>query len=397
VTAARSLRLALVTAYPPSTGPLSEYGWHLVERLKLSDRVAELHVLSDRSPDAGASHRAGKLRVAPTWTFGGIDLPVAVTREARRLNVDAVWFQLHLTSSGNSRMSRFVGLAAPAVTRLMGLPTLVTLHNMLGLTDLDRTAVSAGRLDLLGARLATALVCRAHAVCVPRPEYATLLAAAYRGPLVKYVPLGTLGMPLAQPVTGGRRGILAFGHFGSNKRLEVLIQAVAELSRKRPDAHLYVGGTSSRHNPDYLAHLEARYASAGYVTFLGYVPEAAVPPLFVGVAASVLPYATTTGMSSVAVQSAMYGAPIVASDIPGFRALEREGLRMRFFDWDDMGSLVQALSDVFDQPEAVRRSEARQNLDYCTRQRMDDVVDIYLDIVDGLTGIVSRRPRVRRA
>jgi hypothetical protein len=102
-------------------------------------------------------------------------------------------------------------------------------------------------------------------------------------------------------------------------------------------------------------------------------------------------------MSSVAVQSAMYGAPIVASDIPGFRALEREGLHLRFFDWDNVRSLVRALSDVFDQPDAVRRSEARQNLDYCARQRMDDVVDIYLDIVDSLTGIVSRRPHVRRA
>ena len=211
------------------------------------------------------------------------------------------------------------------------------------------------------------------------------------------MPHGTLGTPLARPLDTPRRGILAFGHFGSNKRLETVIEAAAALARTRSDAHLYVGGTSSRHNPHYLDRLQARHRDPSYVTFLGYVPEPAVPPLFLRVAASVLPYATTTGMSSVALQSAMYGTPLVAADIQGFRALEREGLRMRFYDWDDTASLVRALEQVFDAPEAARRGDARQNLDYCGRQRMDDVVDHYLDIVDGLTGLVSRRPRVRRA
>jgi glycosyltransferase involved in cell wall biosynthesis len=392
---ARGLRLALVSAYPPSTGPLSEYAWHLVESLRRSDRVAEVHVLSDRAPGARAVE-AGCVRVTPTWTFDAVDLPIAAARAARRLHVDAIWFQLHLTSTGNSRLSRFVGLTAPAVTRLLGIPTLVTLHNMLGLTDLDRTAVKAGRLDLLGARLATSLVCRANRVCVLRPEYAALLAAT-RGSRVCYVPCGTPGTPLARPVDTRRRGLLAFGHFGSNKRLETVIEAVAELSRTRPDAHLYVGGTSSRHNPAYLDRLQEQHRRAPHVTFLGYVPETAVPALFRRVAASVLPYATTTGMSSVALQSAMYGTPIVASDVPGFRALEREGLRLHFFEWEDRDSLVRTLEQVFDAPEAARRRDAQRNLDYCGRQRMDDVVDQYLDIVDGLTGLVSRQPRVRRA
>ena len=48
----RGLRLALVSAYPPSIGPLSEYAWHLVESLRRSERVAELHVLADRAPGA---------------------------------------------------------------------------------------------------------------------------------------------------------------------------------------------------------------------------------------------------------------------------------------------------------------------------------------------------------
>lgn len=206
---ARGLRLALVSAYPPSIGPLSEYAWHLVESLRRSERVAELHVLADRAPGAVAFDD-GNLRVRPTWTFDGFDLPVEAVRAARELHVDAVWFQLHLTSTGNRRLSRFVGLAAPVLARLAGQRTLVTLHNMIGATDLSRTAVRSSPLDLVGALAATSLVCRADMICVPRPEYAMLLSDRYGSARVRYVPLGTPGVPLNAPVSTPRRGIVAF-------------------------------------------------------------------------------------------------------------------------------------------------------------------------------------------
>ena len=393
---ARGLRLALVSAYPPSIGPLSEYAWHLVESLRRSERVAELHVLADRAPGAVAFD-AGNLRVRPTWTFDGFDLPVEAVRAARELHVDAVWFQLHLTSTGNRRLSRFVGLAAPVLARLAGQRTLVTLHNMIGATDLSRTAVRSSPLDLVGALAATSLVCRADMICVPRPEYAMLLSDRYGSARVRYVPLGTPGVPLNAPVSTPRRGIVAFGHFGSNKRLETAIESVVDLAARQSDVYLSIGGTSSRHNPRYLSDLQERYGHHPAIAFLGYVPEADVPGLFQQSAISVLPYATTTGMSSVALQSAMYGAALVAADVPGFRALEREGLRMRFYDWDNPRSLSQAIEAALAAPDAVRRSDLRANMDYCHRQRMDLVVDRYLDLFDQLAGVRSRRPRVRRA
>jgi glycosyltransferase involved in cell wall biosynthesis len=392
----RGLRLALVSAYPPSIGPLSEYSWHLVESLRRSERVAELHVLADRAPGAVAFDD-GHLRVRPTWTFDGFDLPVETLRAIRALKVDAVWFQMHLTSTGNRRVSRFVGLTAPVLARLAGARTLVTLHNMIGATDLDQTAVRTGPVDLVGALAATSLVCQADIICVPRPEYAMLLSDRYGSGRVRYVPLGTPGVPLTAPVSTPRRGIVAFGHFGSNKRLETVIASVLDLAARRRDVHLAIGGTSSRHNPRYLQELRARHSLNPAISFLDYVPEPDVPALFQAAAVSVLPYATTTGMSSVALQSAMYGAQIVASDVPGLRALEREGLRMHFYDWGSAPSLAAAIEAALDAPDAVRRSHQRANMDYCHRQRMDLVADRYLDLFDHLAGVSSRRPRVRRA
>ena len=103
----RKLRLALVSAYPPRVqGPLSDYGCHLVNYLKLSDRVEQVFVLADRlsgppGPPIGTPATPDVLRC---WSFGGPLLPVDIVRQARRLNVDAIWFNLHLTSSGNTKL-----------------------------------------------------------------------------------------------------------------------------------------------------------------------------------------------------------------------------------------------------------------------------------------------------
>lgn len=372
-----------MSAFPPSTGPLSEYGWHLVECLRRDARIAELHVLADRvpgvSPDADATRN-----VIRCWSFGGRALPFDVLREARRLDVDAVWFNMHLSSSGNTKASRFAGVVGPLAARLGGFVTIVTLHNMLGLTDLSETRLNASRLDVWGAHLGTRLLGAAHAVCVPRPEYADLLRQRYGISRARYVPLGTPGTPIAAPTDASRRGVLAFGHFGSNKRLELAIEAVARLHGRRPELRLIVGGTSSRYAPDYLSALAKRYEGRSYVSFLGYVPERDVPSLFQSAAISLLPYGTVTGMSSVALQSAMYGAPILASDIPAFRALEREGLSMRFFKWGSVESLEASMAAMLDAPLGERRVDAVRNLQYCESQRLEAVADQYLTVIDFL-------------
>jgi hypothetical protein len=98
----------------------------------------------------------------------------------------------------------------------------------------------------------------------------------------------------------------------------------------------------------------------------------------------VLPYGTLTGMSSVALQSAMYGAVIVASDTPGFRRLQEEGFNMRLYEWQNKHSLIKTLEDAIDSSEEARQQDARQNLEYCRRQPMNAIVDNYLDIAERL-------------
>lgn len=385
-----AVRLAVASAYPPNRRPLSEYAWHVVDRLCRNHRVDHVHVLAEHGQDACAVQDR-RITVHQCWSFGGIDQPLAVARAARALEVDAVWFHMHMTSGGNTRLSQFAGVAAPAVCRIAGVPTIVTLHNMLGLTDLACARPRTTWFDLIGAHAATMLLRIPDAVCVLLPEYAGLLRGRY-GVDARVMPMGTLGTPRVQPVCrpSAARTLLALGHFGSYKRLEVVVDAVRQLNAEGDGIRLVVAGSDSRQAPGYLARLREQCADCTGIEFAGYVAEEEIPALFGRASACVLPFATVTGMSSVAMQAAMYGVPIIASDIPGTRLFEQHGLEIAFFDWPDAHSLKRVVRHVLGSPSYARQ-QAVHNLRYCRGQVMDDVVSDYLDIIES---IVAARDRL---
>jgi len=374
----KPIRIALVSAFPPSRRPLSEYAWHLVQSLQGNRRVEHIHVLADRADDSPSFSNA-RLTVHRCWTFDGVDQPVAIARAVRRLRVDAVWCNLHLTSAGNGRASWFAGFLTPLAARAAGITTIVTLHNMLGFTDVSWAGPETTRIDQFGAHVATRLLRPANAVCVLVPEYVGALRDRYRLKHVRLMPLGTLGTIADGPAVHDRDDtLLAFGHFGSYKRLEDLIEVMADF----PDCTLTIAGTDSRHTPGYLASLHHQYRRPN-VVFLGYLPERDVPHAFKSASLCVLPYATTSGMSSVAIQAAMHGVPIVASDIPGFRSLSERGLRLNFFTWGDRQSLSDTIARTLSARQ-TRQRDALHNLEFCRSQKMDAVVDRYLDLIEGV-------------
>lgn len=410
----RQLRIGLVTAYPPTQGRLSEYGWHLAEQLRINPRVAEVRVLADRcdradladpktltqaKPPQGCPQAAegprrearttgsrdGPLAVERCWTFDGFDFPVRIARAALRHRLDAMWFNIHLTSTGRRRLPRVCALSTPAAVRLLRCPTIVTLHHLPDLTDLAAAGIAATPLDLAGARTIVRVLGLASAMCVPLPEYAALLRRRYHVRRAQFRPLGVPGLPPVSGIARNPNALLAFGRFGSYKRLEVVLDAVARLHRSGHPVHLHVAGSDSVYSPGYLSSMQRAYAAYPNVTFHGYVPEASVPPLFQQCAAALLPYRTATGASSVAMQAAMYGTAIVAADVPGLHLTSNLGLDMTFLQFDDAGRLAAALEAFLAAPRA-RDAQIERNLAYCENARMRSVVDGYLDEIEALAG-----------
>ncbi len=384
----RKLRIGLVTSYPPTQGRLSEYGWHLARHLATNSRVEQIHVLADRVPGASGL-REGRLTVERCWGFDSFDFPLRVTQAVRGRNFDATWFNIHLASTGRRRLCRVCALSTPAALRLLRHPAVVTLHHLPDLTDLPAAGIQASRLDRLGAYGVVRLLGCASMVCTPLPEYADLLRHRYRAGRARFIPLGAAGLAPAGGVTRDPYGLLAFGRFGSYKRLEIVLAAVAILQKNGHPVRLHIGGSDSVYAPGYLSSLQRQYAHWPNITFHGYVPETEIPSLFQRCAAAVLPYRTMTGASSVAMQAAMYGTAILAADVPGLHLTRNLGLEMTFLKFEDPALLASELAAFLAEPVA-HAAQIRHNLAYCDTVRMGDIVDAYLDEIERLDTVRYR-------
>jgi glycosyltransferase involved in cell wall biosynthesis len=378
-------RIALVTCYPPGKRPLSEYGWHLVQGLKKHQRLKRIFVLADRiEGEPEVAEEGPGVKILRCWDFDGRKIPLQLWSTLKKLNVDVVWSNQHLTSTGDSRLSRFLGAFTPLFLRLTGHKILVTLHNMLGLTDMGRVGMTYNRMDVLGARIATWMVGRSNAVTVLLNDYASILKEQYGVRNVNVVPHGTLGDVVSEPTPNNDKILLALGHFGTYKKLEPLLDAMEDLAKDDPPVRLHIAGPGSHHTQDYMSQIRKAYGHLKNVEYLGYVEEKDIPDLFKRSTAVVLPYGTITGASGVMLQAAAYGKPVIASDIPGFRILERDGMRIRFFRWMDCEDLKRQIRTVVSCSQ-MQYDDALHNLNYCRRQTMDKITDQYLEIMDTIS------------
>ncbi|MDH4177518.1 MAG: glycosyltransferase [Actinomycetota bacterium] len=398
VTAEPGLRLAVVTALPPSTVTLTEYGHHLVERLSTKAEVSELIVLAEDSADVPSG--AGRTQVVPSWTFDSPTTPLRLLAAVRRHRPDAVVFNLHFTSFGGRKIPAALGLCTPALLRLVGVPTLVLLHNIIETVDLEAAGFSRGRLhDRVVARIGrilTRIVLCADRVVTTMPAYVEILREQYGAENVYLTPHGSFDTPqdsVDDPrcdrpwPADDRRRILAFGKFGTYKKVDDLIAAYRTV-RSQPgrfdDVELVIAGTDSPNAPGYLAGVAAANADLDGLRFTGYVAEDDVPALFEYATVVVFPYTATTGSSGPLHQAGAHARAVVAPRIGDFvDLLAEEGFEAACFEPGDVDGLAVAVTALLDDPEECRRM-GRVNHAAALSLPLDDVADWHLGHLEAL-------------
>jgi glycosyltransferase involved in cell wall biosynthesis len=243
------------------------------------------------------------------------------------------------------------------------------------------------RLIRLFGNLTTRLVLAADRVALTIPKYVEILNAKYGAANVILMPHGSFEEQntTKQPATpdftlpSGRKQILAFGKFGTYKRVETLIEAFQQLQAQgRSELELVIAGSDSPNAQGYLHGVATRYADVPNLRFTGYVPEAAVAPTFQDAAVVVFPYTSTTGSSGVLHQAGSYGKPAVLPKIGDLaEVIEEEGYAGAFFTPDDSTSLAAAIASVLDNPTYAAELAERN---YLASQGLpiNDVVDWYL-------------------
>ena len=390
------MKICLVATFPPSGRQLNEYAFYIANELRrhpnveltiLADEMSSYDFVTDKNGNKIAANELSELagfNVIRCWKFGSLSNPARLLKTIRKLKPDVVWYHLVFSSFATTKnpVTAFAGLAAPALTRGAGFYSHVTLHHIIEHVDFAAAGVRRERLFRFGAEMATKTLLRANSVSVLLPGYYRTLLTKYRA---RNVLLGTHGTfaPVLTPPDFSKRGnpdqrILAFGHWGTYKRLETLMKAFPLVLKKAPHAKLIVAGANHYTTPGYWESIRASLPPDLPVEFRGYVAEEDVPELFQTASIVVLPYDSATGASGPAHQACEFGVPIVSAGIPDFRAMaENEDLAMRFYKIGDAGDLAEQLAAVL-RSSHLEQAMAQQNYAAGVEMNISQVVSNYL-------------------
>jgi len=373
------MKICLVTTFPPSTGGLSEYGFHIAQELQ-RNRFLSLTVLADELPSEHVEPEG--FSVLRCWSF---DDPASVLRlitTLQRLKPDVVWFNLLFSTFGRSPLVAFSGLMTPLLARLSGRYTHVTLHHLMDTVDLKDVGIRHEWLYRFAGTLATRMLLLSHSVSVLMPGYRKILNDKYGGDNVHLRSHGILARRPQIP-DFSRRGrpvhrILAFGKWGTYKRLELMVEAYNLVAAKLPDTRLVIAGGDHPQASGYTEMMRQLCADNPQIEFRGYVPEEELPDLFQSSSVAVMPYTSSTGCSGVAHLACAYGVPIVCADLADFRQMAQgEELAIEFYPPGDAAGLADCLTRFLQDPDK-QQSMAMQNFSAALRMTMPNVVQKYL-------------------
>jgi glycosyltransferase involved in cell wall biosynthesis len=372
------MRICLVTAFPPSTQRLNEYGLHLAQQAR--ELGGDLVILADdyapRSPELPA------FDVRRCWAFNDLRNPLHILKAARAARADVVWFNLVYSTFGDHPLAAFIGLCTPLLLRIAGFRTHVTLHHLMENVELRHADIRFPRLYLWAGSLATSLLLQAHQVSVLLERYRSVLEKRYKAVNINVRRHGILGFTPVRPNFVRRRQqyrILAFGKFGRYKRLEVMLEAFPRVRAAVPGARLVIAGQDHPNRPGYMAALAEQYKNDPDIEFLGYLPEDGIAPVFRRCNVCVLPYSSSGGPSGVAHQAAQFGLPIVGADIEDIRNVaDEEGLAVDYYRTGDAAALADRLIALARDPDRERRM-AEQNFEAALGMTMPEIVAQYLN------------------
>ena len=268
---------------------------------------------------SGLNEELPGYNVIQCWRFNSITSFATLVWKIRREQTDVVWFNIGLSTMANKPGPAMAASAIPWLLRILGCNTHVTLHAFSENVDFQHAGVPFPRIYRWGSRLATRLLLLSNGVHVMLPSYREQIAKIF-GSLVQRVfvhPHGIFGYRPNQNQNQAKaetapRAILAFGSWGTYKRLEGLIEAFSLVAKYVPDAELWIAGGDHPKARGYLQECASRYRDMPRVRFLGYIPEEDVAGLFRSASVAVMPYNSSAGSSGVVHLACEHEVPIVA-------------------------------------------------------------------------------------
>lgn len=242
----------------------------------------------------------------------------------------------------------------PAAVRAAPRAVVLTFHAWSRRDRLYRAARPLGR----------ALLRRAAVAIAVSDAAASYHAAALGVPVNRFavVPNGVdverfaTAAPLPEIVDADRPTLLFVGRLERRKGLETLVRAFTRLKADRPDLRLYVVGDGPERDR-CQALLPARLRAD--MIFLGRVAAEDLPRFQASCDVYVAPALGGESFGIVLLEAMAAGRPVIASDIPGYRTVARDGVQARLVPPGDVDALVAAIRALLDNP-SLRAAMGRE-------------------------------------
>ena len=386
----KAFSIALVTAYPPSSGSVKESAFHVVEALRHKPDVERLYILSDYLPDGTTyptfADDLVPTEIIPCWRFDDLQTAFQLGQTIRNIKPNVVLYNIQFASFGSNRLTGAIGLLSPLLTRTLNhIPVVVLLHNIMETIDLNSAGFGGNPLMISITRFAgnlfTRALLQADLVALTIPKYVEIIREKYgvqHAILAPHGAFGELPMPTFSHDNSQPLQVMTFGKFGTYKRVELLIEAFAKLLEEYPTLELVIAGTDNPNAKGYLENARQTYQHVPNIRFTGYVAEEDVAPLFLRSDVVVFPYVSTTGSSGVLHQAGGYGRAVVLPHLGDFAELiTEEGYVGEFFDPSSVESLAQAINLLLSDP-AKREQQGQHNYLAARGVPISDVVDWHL-------------------
>jgi glycosyltransferase involved in cell wall biosynthesis len=388
------MKLAFISPYPPSQVTLNEYGYHLIRSFVGKNDVEQILVLTNHLDDDSrySQYAMDGIELVPCWTFDSLTTTLAIRKELKRIRPDAVVINLQFMTFGEGKIPAALGLLIPWISKALGIPSVVILHNITETVKLETIGMadSTWKKNLflgIGKKL-TDFILKADLVGVTISQYVDILKEKYKAKNVILLPHGNFELPersyLPEPLP--HINLMAFGKFGTYKKVEVMLDAHQILEKKYPDLKFIstIAGTDNPNVKGYLEGVKKKYSAMENLVFTGYVAEEDVEGIFKESTFVIFPYTTTTGSSGILHQAGSYARACILPKIDDLeRVVEEEGYGGAYFITDDAESLADAVSHLIDSPQE-RKDIEDQNYAAAKGLPMGELAEWYLSHIHAL-------------
>ena len=388
------MKIAFISPYPPSLVTLNEYGYHLIRSFVGKADIDAIYVLTNHLDDDSrySQYAMDGLEIIPCWTFDNWFSVLHIREQLKALKPDVVIMNLQFMTFGAGKIPAALGLLTPWMCKLLGIPSVVILHNITETVKLDTIGMAEskwkGDLFLWIGKQLTKFVLKADLVGVTISQYVDILKEKYHARNVILLPHGNFELPernyLPEPLQ--TINLMAFGKFGTYKKVEAMLDAVKILERQHPDLafRATIAGTDNPNVKGYLDGVQKAYSDMPNLVFTGYVPEEKVADIFHESTFIIFPYTTTTGSSGILHQAGSYARACILPRIDDLeRVVEEEGYGGAFFDTDNAQSMANAVTYLLKNPSERRKFED-QNYAAAKGLPMNELAQWYLSHVQPL-------------